>query len=87
MATNTWSVKRQRQYGHIKDSLLQRGEGVDDAEEIAARTVNKQRAETGEAKTVPGERSYRELYVQAKARRIAGRSTMSKEELARRLAS
>jgi hypothetical protein len=86
MATNTWSAKRRRQYGHIKDSLLQRGEGIDEAEEIAARTVNKERADKGEAATA-GERSYRELYAQAKARGIAGRSTMSKAELARRLAS
>ncbi len=86
MGTNAWSAKRRRQYGHIKDSLLQRGQGIDEAQETAARTVNKARAETGEAST-SGERSYRELYTQAKARRIPGRSTMSKEELARRLAS
>jgi plasmid stabilization system protein ParE len=45
-----WSAKRERQYEHIKDSLRERGEKVDKAEEIAARTVNKERAQHGEAK-------------------------------------
>jgi hypothetical protein len=45
-----WSKKRERQYEHIKDSLLDRGQGEDKAEEIAARTVNKERAQHGEAK-------------------------------------
>ena len=45
-----WSKKRERQYEHIKDSLLDRGQGEDKAEEIAARTVNKERARHGEAK-------------------------------------
>lgn len=43
--------KRERQYEHIKDSLLDRGESEDTAEEIAARTVNKERARSGEART------------------------------------
>ena len=42
--------KRGRQYEHIKDSLEQRGKSEDLAEEIAARTVNKERARHGEAK-------------------------------------
>jgi hypothetical protein len=46
-----WSSKRERQYEHIKDGLLDRGESEDKAEEIAARTVNKERARSGEAKT------------------------------------
>jgi len=45
-----WSAKRERQYEHIKDSLKERGKGEDLAEEIAARTVNKERAQHGEAK-------------------------------------
>lgn len=44
-----WSAKRERQYEHIKDSLEQRGKGEKLAEEIAARTVNKERAQHGEA--------------------------------------
>ena len=46
-----WSKKRERQYEHIKDGLLDRGETEDTAEEIAARTVNKERARAGEAET------------------------------------
>ena len=51
MPTNGWSPKRERQYEHIKEGLLERGEGEDTAEEIAARTVNKERARHGEAET------------------------------------
>jgi len=45
-----WSEKRERQYEHVKEGLLERGEDEDTAEEIAARTVNKERARSGEAK-------------------------------------
>jgi hypothetical protein len=45
------SPKRERQYEHIKDSALDRGESEKRAEEIAARTVNKERARSGESKT------------------------------------
>ncbi|MER6396643.1 plasmid stabilization protein [Kitasatospora sp. NPDC001603] len=45
------SPKRERQYEHIKESVLERGESEDVAEEIAARTVNKERARHGEART------------------------------------
>ena len=51
MPPKAWSKKRERQYEHIKDSLEERGTGEDKAEEIAARTVNKERARAGEAKT------------------------------------
>ena len=50
MPQQAWSEKRERQYEHIKDGLLDRGEDEDTAEEIAARTVNKERARSGEAK-------------------------------------
>ncbi len=43
--------KRARQYEHIKESVLERGASEDKAEEIAARTVNKERARAGETKT------------------------------------
>src|SRR3954466_11176741 len=46
-----WNAKRERQYEHIKDGLEERGRSEDVAEEIAARTVNKERARAGEAKT------------------------------------
>ncbi|MFF2510967.1 plasmid stabilization protein [Streptomyces sp. NPDC058086] len=45
------SPKRERQYEHIKESALDRGESRERAEEIAARTVNKERARSGESKT------------------------------------
>jgi plasmid stabilization system protein ParE len=51
MPQQAWSKKRERQYEHIKDSLEDRGTSDEKAEEIAARTVNKERARTGEAKT------------------------------------
>jgi plasmid stabilization system protein ParE len=44
------SPKRERQYEHIKESYEERGVSEDEAEERAARTVNKQRAEHGETK-------------------------------------
>jgi hypothetical protein len=46
-----WTKKRERQYDHIKKGLEERGDSEDLAEEIAARTVNKERARAGEAKT------------------------------------
>ena len=49
MPQQAWSDKRERQYEHIKDGLLERGRSEDTAEEIAARTVNKERACHGEA--------------------------------------
>ena len=50
MPQKAWSAKRERQYDHIKAGLKERGESEDKAEEIAARTVNKERARAGEAK-------------------------------------
>ena len=49
MPQKAWSAKRERQYEHIKESVLDRGEDEDTAEEIAARTVNKERARAGES--------------------------------------
>lgn len=51
MPERAWSAKRERQYEHIKQGLKKRGRSEDTAEEIAARTVNKERARSGEAKT------------------------------------
>ncbi len=50
MPPGSWSNKRERQYEHIKHGLRERGKSEDKAEEIAARTVNKVRAQEGEAK-------------------------------------
>ncbi|UQN29937.1 plasmid stabilization protein [Brachybacterium kimchii] len=44
-----WSEKRERQYQHVKDSVEEQGRSEETAEEIAARTVNKTRAQEGEA--------------------------------------
>ena len=51
MPQRAWNKKRERQYEHIKEGLLDRGESEHEAEEIAARTVNKERARAGEAQT------------------------------------
>ncbi len=50
MPQQAWSDKRERQYEHIKEGLRKRGRSEDTAEEIAARTVNKERARSGEAR-------------------------------------
>jgi plasmid stabilization system protein ParE len=51
MPQQDWSAKRERQYEHIKNGLEQRGDSEALAEEIAARTVNKERARHGESKS------------------------------------
>lgn len=102
MPQRAWNAKRERQYEHIKDSLEDRGYGDDTAEEIAARTVNKERARHGESKTAsrsstddissgrrgglrshkgPGGRTKAQLYNEARAKNIKGRSRMSKAQL------
>ena len=107
MPQPAWSAKRDRQYEHIKDGLLDHGKSENIAEEIAARTVNKERARAGEAKESSassvddissgrrgGMRSHRgeggrtkqQLYNEAKAKNIAGRSAMSKTELEKAVA-
>jgi hypothetical protein len=50
MPQRAWNRKRERQYEHIKEGLEERGRPEDEAEEIAARTVNKERARRGESK-------------------------------------
>lgn len=50
MPQSAWSDKRERQYKHIKSGAKKRGVGEDRAEEIAARTVNKERARSGESR-------------------------------------
>jgi hypothetical protein len=49
MPQKAWSKKRERQYEHIKEGLEDKGRSEDTAEEIAARTVNKERARAGES--------------------------------------
>ena len=50
MPQDAWSTKRERQYEHIEEGLEKRGTPKKRAKEIAARTVNKERARSGEAK-------------------------------------
>ena len=87
-----WSRKDERMYDHIRDSERERGESKDRAEEIAARTVNKQRREEGRTpnKRTQGTgnprrgyeaRSRDELYNIAREKDIPGRSKMDKQEL------
>lgn len=104
MPQAAWSVKRERQYQHIKQSLKARGESEALSEEIAARTVNKERARAGEAKEAsptslndisssrrgglrshrgPGGRTRDQLYAEAKAKGVKGRSLMNKAQLER----
>lgn len=91
-----WSNKDERKYEHIKDSSLERGLSEDDAQEIAARTVNKQRREEGRTpdKRTQGtgnpNRSYEartkdELENIARERGVSGYSRMTKDELIRKL--
>ena len=51
MPQKAWTAKRERQYEHIKEGLEKKGTRESKAEEIAARTVNKERARSGEAKS------------------------------------
>ena len=50
MPQRAWSNKRERQYEHIKEGLEDRGQSEKTAKEIASRTVNKERARSGESK-------------------------------------
>ncbi|MEX1215670.1 Rho termination factor N-terminal domain-containing protein [Saccharospirillum sp.] len=87
-----WSSKDERQYENIKQTQQQRGKNKEQAKEIAAATVNKQRRQEGRTpnKTTQGtgnpnsnleERTKNELYNRAKELDIRGRSNMSKSEL------
>lgn len=89
---SAWSKKDERQYEHIKESAKERGKSADRAEEIAARTVNKQRREegrtpnsssqgTGNPNTRLEDRTVEELQNRAADLDIEGRSSMDKKEL------
>lgn len=102
MPQQAWSKKRERQYEHIKEGLEDRGRSEDTAEQIAARTVNKERARAGESKQKSrsstddissgrrgGLRSHsgaqgrtkEQLYNEARAKGVEGRSKMTKAQL------
>ena len=87
-----WTKKDKRQYEHVKESELDKGRSKDKAEEISARTVNKQRRKEGRTpnKTSQGtgnpntrleERTVNELRNLAAERDVTGRSKMNKAEL------
>ena len=57
MPQKAWNERRERPYEHIKDSYEDRGVDEDEAEERAARTVNKQRAEQGETQAQRAKRA------------------------------
>ena len=78
-------ARRARQYEHIKQSEKKRGVSASRAEEIAARTVNKERARSGEARTRSrtSNRTREQLYRQARRLKISGRSKMNKAQLER----
>ena len=91
-----WSKKDERKYEKIRTSSIEQGVKEERAEEIAARTVNRDRREEGRTKsgrkTTSGtgnpntsleERTRRELYNRARELHIEGRSRMGKSELVR----
>ncbi|ADV68414.1 hypothetical protein [Deinococcus maricopensis] len=93
-----WSNKDERQYEHVLQSELDRGESRDRAEEIAGRTVNKHRREegrtpnartqgTGNPNLALEDLTRDELYNRAREQGIGGRSKMTKAELVRALQS
>ena len=61
MPQQAWSDKRERQYEHVKESARERGASTKRAKEIAARTVNKERARSGESKSRPWRTSTRDM--------------------------
>ena len=81
MPQSAWKAKRERQYEHIKESEQKQGRSTKRAKEIAARTVNKERARSGE--TTGMGRTKEQLYNEAKRRNVPGRSTMTKAQLQR----
>jgi plasmid stabilization system protein ParE len=93
-----WSDKDERKYEHIKEGYQEEGKSEDEAEEIAARTVNKGRREegrtpnertqgTGNPNTGLESRTKDELENRAKDLGITGYSSMSKDELVREIRS
>ena len=61
MPQSAWNEKRERQYEHVKESERKQGRSTKRAKEIAARTVNKERARSGETKGSPSRTSTRDI--------------------------
>jgi hypothetical protein len=70
-----WTQKQERKYEHIIESERESGKSTRRSKEIAARTINKERARRGRTKA--------QLMNEARRRNIRGRSSMSKAELER----
>jgi hypothetical protein len=86
MPRQAWSNKRERQYEHVKDSAKKRGASTKRAKEIAARTVNKERARTGEARqrsrsSTRDMSSSRRGGLRSHSRRTGGAGGQTKEQL------
>jgi hypothetical protein len=73
MPQQSWSNKRERQYEHIKESAEDRGASERRAKEIAARTVNKNRAQSGESETA-SKSSTRDMSPQRRGGQRSGRN-------------
>lgn len=93
---DAWSDKDERKYEHIKEGYEERGRSEDEAEEIAARTVNKERREegrtpntrtqgTGNPNSGLESRTKDELENRAKELNIKGASSMNKDEIVQRI--
>jgi hypothetical protein len=81
-----WSNKRERQYEHIKDSAKERGMSTKRAKEVAARTVNKERARSGEARessrsSIRDMSSSRRGGLRSHSGKTGGHSGQTKEQL------
>jgi hypothetical protein len=93
MPQSAWNAKRERQYEHIKESEREQGRPTKRAKEIAARTVNKERARSGEARersrsSVQDMSSSRRGGLRSHSGKTGGHSGQTKEQLyneARRL--
>ena len=83
--TGVKSAKRKRQYEHIKDSAKKRGTSTKRAKEIAARTVNKQRAEAGQTKSSAKKRSAKKRTTRtSSSRKTTSRKTTRKSSSKKR---
>jgi hypothetical protein len=86
MPQKAWSNKRERQYEHVKESEQKQGRSTKRAKEIAARTVNKQRAQSGETKGSSGSSSRssssssRSSSTRSSSRSTPSRSTTSRSK-------
>jgi hypothetical protein len=76
-----WSAKRERQYEHIKDSEKKQGRSTKRAKEIAARTVNKERAQKGETKGSSSRSQSSRSRSSSSSRSSSGNGSRTKEQL------